>query len=246
MNSKYPLLFLLCLNAVISTAAMNAATNDSIVFDKLMHPFSSFPEDGDPQTCQFRFTNHGKKLVAVAKVQTTCGCAVASYTSKPVRPGETGTIRITYHPQGRPGRFNRSALVQFSGSPQVVKLIITGNVIPGVPRKHKMYPYVIGDLQLKTETIRFGAMRGEEQEQSIVVINSGKTALGIEFQIAAPDVSASLNVPTLKPDETGEIRIIRKADKNKSKPKCIRIKKSDETQQEGGKLVLEVIGEDCN
>lgn len=249
MNSNCFLLFLWSLSAVISVADMHAATNDSIAFDKLTHSFASFPEDGDPQTCLFLFTNRTQKPVAVARVQTTCGCAVANYTSEPVLPGKTGTIRITYNPQGRPGRFNRSARVQFSGSQQVVQLSITGEVTPGVPRKHKMYPYVIGTMQLKTETIRFGAMRGEEQEQSIVVINSGKKALRVEFRVDDPHLSASLSVPMLKQDETGEIRIVRKADKDKLKPKCIRVKRSEGAKQEAGKetetLILEVIGVDC-
>lgn len=242
MVIKCTFILLVCLMAEIP--AMAYIENDRIKFDKLKHDFERFSEDSGAKTCVFRFTNYGSTPVAVAHVQTTCGCAVARYENEPVRPGETGEISITYNPQGRPGRFSRNALVRFSGKEQLVKLTLCGEVIPGVPRKHKMYPCVIGDLQLKTEKIRFGSMRGTTQEQSVVVINSGNKPLRLLFHSSDPTISVYMQTQLLKPGEVGEIGIIRKADKDKMKTKCIGIKESNAVRV-SGELTLELVHLDC-
>lgn len=243
MISKYTFILLGCLFVALSGTA--GTFEEGIRFVKLKHDFGRFSEDDESKVALFSFTNQSQKPMAIAQVQSSCGCAVASYTQTPIPPGKSGTIRITYNPKGRPGRFNRAIVVQVSGSDVPTKLFISGEVIPGVVRKHKAYPYVMGDLQLKTEKIRFTPMRGNEQQQRIVVINSGNTPLRLVFHSTDSSLSASLLPAVLAPNETGEIQLIRKADNSRTKARCIRLKENKTAKKEAGKLQLELVNIGC-
>lgn len=209
--------------ALLMASQAMSQTPDGVIFETISHDFGSFSEDGDNRTCHFRFTNRSKGMIAVAHVQTTCGCATADYPRQPVASGKSGVISITYNPKGRPGRFSRSILVSFAGMDEKVKLHITGTVIPGAVRKDKRFPYVMGDLQLKTASLRFQPMRGgDEEERSIRVVNSGKAPLRIALHSADSSLSGRAEPAVLLPDSVGEIKISRKADAGKDRMKCIR------------------------
>lgn len=229
----------------IAIVTSSMAQNTNIIFEKKSYDFGTFSEDGDSPTCNFKFTNNGKEAVAIIHVQTTCGCAVASYTRTPIAPGQTGKISITYNPQGRPGKFNRSALVSFSDSSEKVKLYISGMVTQGVERKHKTFPYVIGDLQLKTTGLRFNQMRGKEQEQNIMVVNSGKTPLRLQFRSSDSSLSGRMEPNILVPDNMGEIRITRKTDSTSAQAKCIKLKEDNTIPKKDGYIYIEIIAEKC-
>lgn len=229
---------------IIVPQVLSQNTN-GIVFEPKSHDFGSFSEDGDNQTCNFKFTNHRKELVVIAHVQTTCGCATADYTRQPIPPGKTGIISITYNPKGRPGKFNRSILVNFTGIEEKIKLSISGMVTPGVVRKDKRFPYVMGELQLKTTGFRFAPMRSEEQERSIRVINSGEIPLRVQFHSSNPIFSGKLEPDVLSPDSIGEIKISRKADATKAQMKCVRLKEKKTHPKKEGCVFIEIGTENC-
>lgn len=215
-----------------------------LVFDTKVHDFGSFSEDDDNRTFSFRFTNQGKESVAIAHVQTSCGCATANYTHLPITAGKTGVISVTYNPQGRPGRFNRSILVSFTGKEEKVKLNIKGQVTPGVTRKDKRYPYVMGDLQLKATGLRFSAVRGREEERSIRVINSGKTPLHIRLYSSDPTLSGTSVPEVLLPDSIGELKISHKKAPGQSPTVCVRLKEK-KTQPLTGYVFIDIGTEPC-
>lgn len=49
----------------------------------------------------FGFTNTGDQPLLIKNVITSCGCTSAEWSKKAYQPGEKGSIRMTYHPQGR-------------------------------------------------------------------------------------------------------------------------------------------------
>lgn len=216
-----------------------------ITFDKLTHDYGTINEDSDLRICVFRFINHQKSPVAISHVQSSCGCAVPQYTKKAIPAGGSGEIRIAYNPQGRPGRFNRSIIVSFSGQKEKIHLYVKGTVTPGVERKNKAYPYVIGDLQLRTNSLKLKPMQ-VAQQRSIMVINSGNAPLRTVFNSANPSVSANMVPAILQPNQKGEIQIIYKEAKNDGHPICLRIKENARHQKKAGTLHLTIDEENCN
>ena len=101
-----------------------------IKFDKVVHNFGSFSETTPEQQCTFTFTNMGNQPLVINQAVASCGCTVPSYTKTPVKPGQKGTLSITYNGKGKfPGHFKKTVTVRTNGVPEMVRLYIEGNML---------------------------------------------------------------------------------------------------------------------
>lgn len=72
------------------------------------HDFGDVPHKGGEQVYDFAFTNGGDVPLVITRVVTSCSCIRATYPRRPVAPGGSGAIRITYEPiKSDPGAFNK-------------------------------------------------------------------------------------------------------------------------------------------
>lgn len=100
-----------------------------IKFDKLSHDFGTFVETANVQQCTFTFTNEGDKPLVINQAVASCGCTIPKYTKTPVKPGEKGTISVTYNGRGRfPGHFKKMITVRTNGVPEMTRLYIEGTM----------------------------------------------------------------------------------------------------------------------
>lgn len=100
-----------------------------IKFDKLSHDFGTFVESENVQQCTFTFTNDGDKPLVINQAVASCGCTIPKYTKTPVKPGEKGTISVTYNGRGRfPGHFKKMITVRTNGVPEMTRLYIEGTM----------------------------------------------------------------------------------------------------------------------
>ena len=53
---------------------------------------------GEKRKVTFRFTNTGQTPLLLRDVRPSCGCTGAEWEKRPVAPGETGEIKITFAP----------------------------------------------------------------------------------------------------------------------------------------------------
>jgi hypothetical protein len=63
------------------------------------------------------FTNTGKKELQLKSIQPNCSCVTASASKTSLKPGESGTIRISFTPQDRSGTQNK-AITLYSNDPR--------------------------------------------------------------------------------------------------------------------------------
>ena len=91
-----------------ATAAGGA---EAMRFERTLIDAGHIGEDDLPPVYTFRWRNTGGKPLVVTRVQTTCGCAAASWDKKPVAPGGEGAVTVTYRPKGHPGVFDRRIFV---------------------------------------------------------------------------------------------------------------------------------------
>lgn len=223
---------------------LGISQNKSLVkFEKATHDFGTFSEDGDSPFYSFKFTNISDKPIVVLNVSSTCGCAATEFSKQAIAIGKEGYITVTYNPKGRPGTFNRSVNAYISGNDRPIKLTIKGKVTPGVTRKHASYPYVIGDLQLRTDIVKFGFARSDRQVQKIVVINSGKDKLKLNFKSLSKDLTASMIPEILSSDQTGEIKITKVISGNNTEAECIQLKAVSDPAKRN---VIELISIPCH
>lgn len=68
------------------------------------------------------FTNDGTEALIIKSAKGSCGCTVPSYPERPVAPGETAEIKITYD-TNRIGSFNKTVTIQTNAGVKTLKVI---------------------------------------------------------------------------------------------------------------------------
>lgn len=58
---------------------------------------------GEILTFNFKFTNVGKSDLIITHAQASCGCTVPDFPKKPIKPGESSKISVTFNSSGRLG-----------------------------------------------------------------------------------------------------------------------------------------------
>jgi hypothetical protein len=109
-------------------ATAQTASQDSIIFDKLVHDYGTITQGGDGNSV-FTFINKGKAPIVLNDVKASCGCTTPEWTRTPVAPGEKGSIKVTYN-TNNVGAFSKSITISSNAKNTPVVLIIKGNVTP--------------------------------------------------------------------------------------------------------------------
>ena len=107
-----------------------------IQFDKSEYNFGSFPETSPVQKCTFTFTNSGDKPLVINQAIASCGCTVPSYPKAPIKPGQKGTIEVTYNGKTKfTGHFKKAITIYTNGVPEKTRIYIEGTMTEVNPDK---------------------------------------------------------------------------------------------------------------
>ena len=121
---------LFLLSTVVMLALVIAkAENPEFKFETTTYDFGSIEENNGNVVANFVFTNVGDAPLTINGVSASCGCTVADWTREPVAVNGTGSIKVSYNPKGRPGRFAKSVRVNSNSTEQPLVLQIKGEVI---------------------------------------------------------------------------------------------------------------------
>lgn len=99
-----------------------------ITFKSTIHDFGNIIEGSRP-TFSFKFTNTGKADLVISNCIPSCGCTVPKFPEKPLKPGESGYIDVTFDSKGRSGSFTKDITVFSNTNPNTTVLYIKGNII---------------------------------------------------------------------------------------------------------------------
>lgn len=77
----------------------------------------------------FEFTNTGNSPLVITDVKSSCGCTIPKKPEKPVLPGESGEIEVSYDTK-RTGIFQKAITVRSNAKTTNVILRIKGEVLP--------------------------------------------------------------------------------------------------------------------
>ena len=78
-----------------------------IAFEKTTFNMGLVQENGGKVTHEFKFTNKGKAPLLIKFIETTCGCTTPKWNRKPIPPGDSGVVTVTFNPKDRPGVFSK-------------------------------------------------------------------------------------------------------------------------------------------
>ena len=104
-----------------------------IKFESTTHDFGSFSEKSPKVTCTFKFTNTGDGPLVIHQAIASCGCTVPLYPKEPIKPGESGEIKVTYNGAGKfPGRFQKTITLRTNAKSEIIRLVVKGDMTPVV------------------------------------------------------------------------------------------------------------------
>lgn len=106
---------------LINIVAM--AQEPVMTFDKTTHDFGKINEADGRVTTVFEFKNEGMTPLVLTNVRASCGCTTPKWTREPVEPGTTGQITVTYNPNGRPGRFQKTITITSNATEATFALV---------------------------------------------------------------------------------------------------------------------------
>lgn len=178
-----------------------------IEFEKTSHDFGTISETGGKAVYDFKFKNTGTAPLILNNVRAGCGCTTPEWDRKPVAPGESGIIKVSYDPIGRPGSFTKSITVNSNAATSVTTLTIRGNVSRKPADPYDAYKFNIDKLKIESNNLNLGNIKKtQEIEKDIEIINSGDKPLSIT--VTPPKhITATVAPATLNKGEKGKIHI---------------------------------------
>lgn len=187
-------------------------------FVKSRHDYGSIKEDQGKKEAVFEFTNTGDSVLVITRVQPSCGCTASDYTKTPVPPGGKGFVNAVFDPRGYSGRFAKSITVYSNSKPNVVVLVIEGEVTPREKTIEELYSFEVGPVRFESNHLAFTTIKKNEKKIRVMpVINTSKEPATIEFEgPLPPHLSLKMTPATLKPGEKGLIEGTYDANENPS------------------------------
>ncbi len=82
----------------------------------------------NPVDIVFKFKNTGGKPVIITNAKASCGCTDIEYSHKPILPGETSSVRVTYDAEAL-GVFNKTVTLTMNIEKSSQVLHIKGTVV---------------------------------------------------------------------------------------------------------------------
>ena len=86
-------------------------------------------ENGEDGNRIFKFKNIGNSPLIFTRIFSSCGCTIPKKPEKPVLPGESGEIEVSYDTK-RTGIFQKAITVRSNAKTTNVILRIKGEVLP--------------------------------------------------------------------------------------------------------------------
>lgn len=111
--------------AFVGFTAMQASQSE-FKFEKETHDFGKIAQ-GTPVSYSFKFSNVGSEPIIISNVNPSCGCSVAEFTKTPIKPGDSGTIKVTFNAASS-APFTKSFTVTSNTKTPVKTLYIKGIV----------------------------------------------------------------------------------------------------------------------
>jgi hypothetical protein len=144
----------------ISLGFSFAQEDGKVTFNEKKHDFGLIHEKGGNVNFDFVLTNNSNEPLLISNVKASCGCTTPSWTRTPIEPKKSGTITVSYNPNGQRGSFLKSVSVYTNFSTNPFMLQIGGEVTDApLPKKpEEIYPVALGNYLLKSKELDFGKL----------------------------------------------------------------------------------------
>lgn len=192
--------------ALVGVAMM--AQQPVITFEKTEHDFGKINEGDGRVSVEFAFKNEGMAPLVLSNVRASCGCTTPTWTKEPIEPGQKGSITVTYNPNGRPGRFQKTVTITSNASEPTTKVYIKGEVIPKQAKPVNKYTIAVGDINLKSKMLDLGSIKKGESKSGNLEYSNLKAE---EHQVELTNSSEAfllnnVSLASVKQNEVGQFQ----------------------------------------
>ena len=199
--------------ALLILCAPYAVSQAVLVFDEQRHDFGTIQESLGPVTHNFQFHNNGNEPLVISRIRTSCGCTIPEYSEEPIAPGDSGSIKITFNPLGRPGEFSKAINVYANTVPERTILRIIGRVEQESNVIDTQFAYRIGDIALTSLHFSLSKIvKGTVVEDSMVIVNVGDNTITPCASHVPSHIAVTFHPDTLHKGESGIMRMAYDAD----------------------------------
>ena len=148
-------IFLFC--SVTALSQNTSQPEDKVVsFDTKSHDFGDVLLTDGPLSCKFVMTNISKSPIVIHNIVSSCGCTVPEYDKKPIEPGKSTAIEVTYSNDQGPYPFNKTITMYVSGVNRPIVLKIKGEVHDRQKTLEELYTVKMGPLAVRSENVNMG------------------------------------------------------------------------------------------
>jgi hypothetical protein len=111
-----------------ATTTATPAGKAAIKFDNDAFDFGKINQ-GDKVTHEYKFTNNGQAPLIITDSYATCGCTKPEWPKAPVKPGESGVIKVTFSSAGKSGLQDKQITVVANTTPDRTVVHLVGEVL---------------------------------------------------------------------------------------------------------------------
>jgi hypothetical protein len=199
---KSVLLFFSLLMSVITVNAQMAVTKMQLSATE--HDFGTFKEEAGRQSFDFIVTNTGTEPLVIQNIVASCGCTTPEWTKQPIPAGGKGKITAIYDPRDRPGQFSKTLSVYSNSKPEIVVLVIKGEVIQREKTIEELFTFAVGTVRFESQQLAFTNVKKTEKKSRIMqIINTSSAPVKVEFDGLPVHLALKANPETLKPGQKG-------------------------------------------
>ena len=210
-------IFALLAGITLTCITMNAQVKigSQLEVDRTVHNFGDIIHKSGPVSCTFAVTNTGNQPAVIYNVVSTCGCTDVKWTKEPIRPGQKGTISVTYSNDEGAYPFDKTLTTYISDSQKPVLLKIRGVSIEKARPLSELYLVAFGPFALRESLIKCGNMeQGGQKSEAVMVANLSSKPIKVSFADVDRNLKVTVSPNPIPANSTAEMSFTVTADRN--------------------------------
>lgn len=178
-------------------------------FDARSNYVGSFKPGAGSIESTFVFTNKESEVIQISGIHNGNAVRVLGSSRGPVRPGGRGFISLRFQLPETSGRFMETITVYFDPKLEHgIDLIINGEMLPPEKTLADDFPFLIGDIRLKSPSLDLGRfLNSEKVNREFVVLNAGNVPLDYRISGSIMHMDAYFTPAIIHPGETARLFI---------------------------------------
>ncbi len=202
--------YLVLIYLIICALATPSAFSQQLSFESTSFNFGTIAEAGGDVSHAFKYKNESEKPIVIITSQTSCGCTTPEYTRRPITPGQSGEVKITYDPMYRPGRFAKEVKIITSASNTPLVLTILGDVTEREKSVEEEYPFEMGSgLRIGSNYYALSQVeQGAVKEAQVSYINTSDKTISLAVREVTKSGYLYIKAPkSIAPGEKGSFAV---------------------------------------